>query len=59
MKKDTQKSQSQPSALDSRKRNRRVNADRREEVRFEPNTDKRRKNSGRRIGDKDSWKAIS
>lgn len=59
MKKDTQHQAKKTSALDSRKRNRRVDPDRRGEIRFEPNTDNRRKNTGRRVGDKDVWKAIT
>ena len=57
MKKDTQKPKS--STLNTRKINRRVNADRREEIRFEPSTDNRRQNAGRRVGDKDIWKVIT
>ena len=57
MKKDTQKPKS--STLNTRKINRRVNADRREEIRFKPSTDNRRQNAGRRVGDKDIWKVIT
>jgi len=56
MKKDTQTPKSSP--LNTRKRRRRVHVDRREEIRFEPNTDNRRQNTGRRVGDKDIWKAL-
>ncbi|MDB4077502.1 hypothetical protein OAA89_02485 [bacterium] len=56
MKKDTQTPKSSP--LNTRKSRRRVHVDRREEIRFEPSTDNRRQNTGRRVGDKDIWKAL-
>ena len=56
MKKDAQ--EPKPSTLNTRKISRRINVDRREEIRFEPSTDNRRQNSGRRVGDKDIWKAV-
>ena len=56
MKKDAQKPR--PSALNSRKTNRRVIVDRREEIRFEPSKDHRRQSAGRRVGDKDIWKPL-
>ena len=56
MKKDAQKPK--PSALNTRKSRRRVHVDRREEIRFEPSTDNRRQNTGRRVGDKDIWKTV-
>ena len=56
MKKDAQKPKS--SALNTRKSRRRVDIDRREEIRFEPSTDNRRQNTGRRVGDKDIWKTV-
>lgn len=59
MAKDNRKTGPKYSALNSRKSSRRVNLDRREEVRFEPNTPNRRQNSGRRMADKDIWKSIS
>lgn len=56
MKKNAQKPR--PSALNSRKTNRRVIVDRREEIRFEPSKDHRRQSTGRRVGDKDIWKPL-
>jgi hypothetical protein len=43
------------STLNTRKTVRRKNADRRSEVRFEPEKENRRKNKGRRSSDKDIW----
>lgn len=43
------------SILDSRKTVRRKNRDRRNEVRFEPDKENRRKNKGRRSSDEDIW----
>ena len=57
MKKDTQTPKSSP--LNTRKSRRRVHVDRREEIRFEPSTDNRRQNTGRRVGDKDIWKKLN
>jgi hypothetical protein len=56
MEKDAQKPKSL--ALNTRKSRRRVDIDRREEIRFEPSTDNRRQNTGRRVGDKDIWKTV-
>mgnify|MGYP001141654064 CR=1 FL=1 len=56
MEKDAQKPKS--FALNTRKSRRRVDIDRREEIRFEPSTDNRRQNTGRRVGDKDIWKTV-
>ena len=43
------------STLNTRKTVRRKNADRRNEVRFEPDKENRRKNKGRRSSDTDIW----
>jgi hypothetical protein len=43
------------STLDTRKAVRRKNADRRDEVRFEPDKENRRQNKGRRSSDTDIW----
>ena len=56
MKKDAQKPK--PSTLNTRKSKRRVDVDRREEIRFKPSTNNRRQNTGRRVGDKDIWKTV-
>jgi len=56
MKKDAQKPK--PSTFNTCKSKRRVDVDRREEIRFEPSTDNRRQNTGRRVGDKDIWKTV-
>lgn len=46
------------SPFEKRTKNRRTTPDRREEIRFEPLTDNRRQNSGRRLSDRDIWKPI-
>jgi hypothetical protein len=48
-----------PTPREKRTKNRRLKADRREEIRFEPSKENRRKNHGRRSSDIDIWKSIS
>ncbi len=53
--KDT-KGQGRPT--EKRRKARRIKVDRREEIRFEPNRDNRRKDPGQRSSDGDVWKPI-
>ena len=52
------KKPNKPSPFEKRTKNRLAAPDRREEIRFEPLTDNRRQNSGRRLTDRDVWKPI-
>ena len=45
--------------IEKRRKARRIKVDRREEVRFEPNKDNRRRNPGRGSRDGDVWKPIN
>ena len=45
--------------IEKRRKARRFKVDRREEVRFEPNKENRRRNPGRRSSDGDVWKPIN
>lgn len=52
------KKPNKPSPFEKRTKIRRATPDRREEIRFEPLTDNRRQNSGRRLTDRGAWKPI-
>ena len=56
---DAKSATGQGRPIEKRRKARRIKVDRREEVRFEPNKDNRRRNPGRRSSDGDVWKPIN
>jgi hypothetical protein len=55
---DAKSGKGQDRPIEKRRKARRIIVDRREEIRFEPNKENRRKNLGRRSSDGDVWKPI-
>jgi hypothetical protein len=56
---DAKSAKGQGRPIEKRRKARRIEVDRRVEVRFEPNKENRRKSPGRRSSDGDVWKPIS
>jgi hypothetical protein len=55
---DAKSGKGQDRPIEQRRKARRIIVDRREEIRFEPNKENRRKNLGRRSSDGDAWTPI-
>jgi hypothetical protein len=55
---DAKSTKGQDRPIEKRRKARRINMERREEIRFEPNSENRRKNLRRRSSDGDVWKPI-